>query len=139
MAKVDSLTAAGKSVPIIVSDLPAELCCSVGDVLARLGDKWSVLVIHMLARGIMRFSELERSIGSISKRMLATTLRSLERDGYVERTVTPTTPPRVHYTLTGLGRNALTPVAALAHWALAHRTQVEAARKHFDVKQSTTT
>ncbi|WP_167509126.1 winged helix-turn-helix transcriptional regulator [Corallococcus sicarius] len=113
-------------------DLPSEVCRSVGDVLGRIGDKWSVLVIVMLADGSLRFSELRRAIGTVSQKMLTATLRGLERDGYLTRTVTPTIPPRVDYALTEMGRDVLTPLNALAHWALARREQVEAARRAYD-------
>jgi DNA-binding HxlR family transcriptional regulator len=114
------------------SDLPPEVCHSVSDVLARVGDKWSILVIAMLARGTLRFSELKRSLGSISQKVLTTTLRGLERDGYLTRKVTPTIPPRVDYELTELGRDSLGPVTALAEWAILTRKRVEAARAKFD-------
>ena len=113
-------------------NLPPEVCQSVGDVLARVGDKWSILVIHMLSRRTLRFSELKRSLGSISQKVLTTTLRGLERDGYVTRTLTPSIPPRVDYALTDLGRDVLVPVTALASWAFARRGQIEAARESFD-------
>lgn len=113
-------------------DLPAEVCHSVGEVLARVGDKWSILVIHMLSRRTMRFSELKRSLGSISQKVLTTTLRGLERDGYLTRKFTPSIPPRVDYELTGLGRNVLVPVTALASWAFSRREEIEAARAAFD-------
>ena len=115
------------------SDLPPLVCQSVGDVLARVGDKWSILVIAMLARGSMRFSEIKRSIGSISQKVLTATLRGLERDGYVLRNVTPSIPPRVDYELTDLGRDVLVPVTALAEWALSQRERVEKARIAFDL------
>lgn len=115
-----------------ISDLPPEVCQSVSDVLARIGDKWSILVIAMLSRGKMRFSEIKRSLGSISQKVLTTTLRGLERDGYLTRKVTPTIPPRVDYELTELGRDALGPVTALAKWAISTRERVEAARTEFD-------
>jgi len=114
------------------SDLPVDVCHSVSDVLARIGDKWSILVIAMLSRGSMRFTELKRSIGSISQKVLTTTLRGLERDGYVSRKVTPSIPPRVDYELTELGHDVLVPVTALAHWALLRRERVEQARSTFD-------
>ena len=113
-------------------DLPPEVCQSVGDVLARVGDKWSILVIHMLSRRTLRFSELKRSLASISQKVLTTTLRSLERDGYVTRAVTPSIPPRVDYALTDLGRDVLVPVTALASWAFSRRGEIEAARASFD-------
>ncbi len=114
------------------SDLPPAVCQSVGDVLARVGDKWSILVIAMLARGTMRFSEIKRSIGSISQKVLTATLRGLERDGYLSRHVTPSIPPRVDYELTALGHDVLVPVTALAQWALSQRERVESARMAFD-------
>ena len=114
------------------SDIPADVCQSVGDVLARVGDKWSILVIAMLSRGSMRFSELKRSLGSISQKVLTTTLRGLERDGYITRKVTPSIPPRVDYDLTELGTDVLIPVTALAMWAFSRRANVEAARSRFD-------
>jgi DNA-binding HxlR family transcriptional regulator len=114
------------------SDLPADACQSVGDVLARVGDKWSILTIAMLSRGTMRFSELKRSLGSISQKVLTSTLRGLERDGYVTRTVTPTIPPRVDYELTALGSDVLGPVEVLARWAIDNRGRVERARAAFD-------
>jgi DNA-binding HxlR family transcriptional regulator len=94
-----------------------EDCRAVSDVLDRVGDKWSVLVVVMLGDGPKRFNELRRSIASISQRMLTLTLRGLERDGLVTRTVFPTIPPRVDYELTDLGRSLLTPVDTLGRWA----------------------
>ena len=114
------------------SDLAPDVCASVSDILARVGDKWSILVIAMLARGSMRFTEIRRSIGSISQKVLTATLRGLERDGYVSRTVTPSILPRVDYKLTTLGHDVLVPVTALATWALRQRGQVEKARAAFD-------
>ena len=107
----------------------------MGDVLARVGDKWSVLVFYMLWRQGMRFSELRRALPSISQKVLTTTLRGLERDGYVTRRVTPSIPPRVDYELTALGHDALEPVLALASWAMARREDVEQARMTFDRRQ----
>ncbi|KAF1004727.1 MAG: putative HTH-type transcriptional regulator YybR [Luteibacter sp.] len=112
--------------------LPTEICQSVSDVLARVGDKWSLLTIAMLAQGSMRFTELKRSLGAISQKVLTSTLRGLERDGYVLRTVTPTIPPRVDYELTALGKDVLPPVGDLARWAVDNRRRVEAARAEFD-------
>ncbi len=107
-------------------------CPAVREVLSRVGDKWSVLVVVLLKEGPQRFSELRRSIEGISQRMLTHTLRSLERDGLIKRTVYPTVPPRVDYELTRLGATLLEPVAALAAWADAHRTEIQAARARFD-------
>jgi DNA-binding HxlR family transcriptional regulator len=107
-------------------------CRGVASVLARVGDKWSVLVIMMLRNGPKRFNELKREIGGISQRMLTLTLRGLERDGLVTRTVFPTIPPRVDYELTDLGRGLAKPVMALGEWAMAHRDKIEGARDRFD-------
>jgi DNA-binding HxlR family transcriptional regulator len=114
--------------------LPADVCRAVGQILGHIGDKWAILVIRMLTDGPLRFSELRREIGAISQKMLTATLRDLERDGFVTRTVTPTIPPRVDYELTSLGRDLMAPVNALAEWALAHRAQIERARLKYDAK-----
>jgi DNA-binding HxlR family transcriptional regulator len=111
--------------------LPAD-CRAVSDVLARVGDKWSVLVVTKLGGGPLRFNELRRSIGGISQRMLTLTLRGLERDGLVTRTVFPTIPPRVDYELTDLGRGLWKPVEALGKWAADHQAEIEDARARFD-------
>jgi DNA-binding HxlR family transcriptional regulator len=111
--------------------LPAD-CRAIGDVLARVGDKWSVLVVTRLGDGTMRFNELKRSIGGISQRMLTLTLRGLERDGLVTRTVLPTVPPRVDYALTPLGRDLLQPVSALGAWAIRNQSKIARARERFD-------
>jgi DNA-binding HxlR family transcriptional regulator len=111
--------------------LPAD-CRAVSDVLARVGDKWSVLVVTKLGGGPLRFNELRRSIGGISQRMLTLTLRGLERDGLVTRTVFPIIPPRVDYALTALGRDLLDPVSALGDWALRNQTKIARAREQFD-------
>ena len=107
-------------------------CRAVSQVLSRIGDKWSVLIVNMLGQGPRRFNEIRRMVGGISQRMLTLTLRGLERDGLVTRTVSPTVPPRVDYALTDLGRSLLVPVSALAQWALANQRTMEAARQHFD-------
>ena len=111
--------------------LPAD-CRAVSDVLARVGDKWSVLVVTRLGGGPLRFNELRRSIGGISQRMLTLTLRGLERDGLITRTVFPTVPPRVEYALTALGRDLLQPVSALGDWALRNQGKIARARDQFD-------
>ncbi|WP_407174925.1 winged helix-turn-helix transcriptional regulator [Bradyrhizobium sp. STM 3562] len=120
---------------------PAQLdhdnCRGVASILSRVGDKWSVLVIMMLFNGPKRFNEIKRLIGSISQRMLTLTLRGLERDGLVTRTVFPTIPPRVDYELTDLGRGLSKPVIALGTWAMDHMEQIEAARAHFDQRNDT--
>lgn len=107
-------------------------CRLVSSVLARVGDKWSVLVVSFLADGSMRFSELKRAIGGVSQRMLTLTLRGLERDGLVTRTVTPTIPPRVDYELTALGRSLQRHAVALARWANENQDEIEGARRRFD-------
>ena len=107
-------------------------CKNVAPVLNRVGDKWSMLIVMMLSRGPMRFSELKRAIDGISQRMLTLSLRGLERDGLVTRTVTPTIPPRVDYELTELGASLREPVKALGDWAIAHIACIRAAQTRFD-------
>lgn len=109
-------------------------CRAVSDVLARVGDKWSVLVVELLSSGPMRFNELRRRIGNISQKMLTATLRGLERDGLVTRTVHAAVPPRVDYQLTELGRGLRAPVNALAGWARDNIGHIRAARETFDSK-----
>jgi DNA-binding HxlR family transcriptional regulator len=109
-----------------------ETCRAVSEILARVGDKWTVLVVGVLGNGPKRFSEIRRSLGSISQRMLTLTLRGLERDGLVTRTVYPSIPPRVDYELTKLGRSLLEPVSAMGLWARQNRATIEAARRRFD-------
>jgi DNA-binding HxlR family transcriptional regulator len=109
-------------------------CPAVREVLNRVGDKWSVQVIALLEDGPRRFNELRRSIEGVSQRMLTLTLRNLERDGLVTRTVYPSVPPRVDYALTRLGGTLLEPVQALAAWAAAHRTEIQAARERHERK-----
>lgn len=115
-----------------------EPCRRISALLARVGDKWSLLVVRDLHNGPRRFSEIRRALGSISQKMLTTTLRALERDGFVTRTVFPTIPPRVDYELTGLGRDLLVPVTALADWALKNAERVEKAQQKFDEAQAET-
>ena len=107
-------------------------CRAVSSVLARVGDKWSVLIIMLLGDGPRRFNEIKRMVGGISQRMLTLTLRGLERDGLVTRTVFATIPPRVDYELTDLGRSLCEPVAALGHWAREHQADIASARERFD-------
>ncbi|MHA7985588.1 winged helix-turn-helix transcriptional regulator [Rathayibacter sp. CAU 1779] len=103
--------------------------CPVTDVLRRIGDKWTVLVIVLLGKRPYRFNELHRGIETISQRMLTRTLRGLETDGLVHRDVFPTNPPSVEYSLTPLGRSLLTPLSALADWAVEHRQDIAASRE----------
>ena len=107
-------------------------CRAVSTVLARVGDKWSVLIVALLGDGPKRFNEIKRMVGGISQRMLTLTLRGLERDGLVTRTVFPTVPPRVDYELTDLGRGLWQPVEALGNWARDHQIEIEDARARFD-------
>jgi DNA-binding HxlR family transcriptional regulator len=109
-----------------------ENCRAVSEVLSRVGDKWTVLVVSTLGNGPKRFNELRRALGSISQRMLTLTLRALERDGLVTRTVFPTIPPRVDYELTSLGRSLLEPVSELGSWARTNRPAIQDARRRFD-------
>src|SRR3954466_6054889 len=110
----------------------AEDCRAVSEVLARVGDKWTVLEVSALGDGPKRFNELRRALGSMSQRMLTLTLRGLERDGLVTRTVFPTIPPRVDYELTKLGRSLLEPVSGLGLWARQNRAAIHEARLRFD-------
>jgi DNA-binding HxlR family transcriptional regulator len=112
--------------------LRAAGCRNVSPVLNRIGDKWSVLIVMILARGSRRFNELKREIDGISQRMLTLTLRGLERDGLVSRSVEPTNPPRVTYALTELGQSLVEPVEALGRWAIAHIGCIRAAQERFD-------
>lgn len=111
-------------------------CRAVSEILGRIGDKWTVLVVELLADGPMRFSELRRTIDNISQRMLTLTLRGLERDGLVTRTVYPTIPPRVDYELTKLGRTLREPLTAIADWARKNRAAIAAARSAFDAGET---
>ena len=106
--------------------------CPIREVLDRVGDTWSMLVIVNLQERPVRFNALKRRIEGISQRMLTVTLRSLERDGLVRRTVRPTTPPEVEYALTELGHSIAAPVAALSEWAVQNRAAMRAAREAFD-------
>jgi DNA-binding HxlR family transcriptional regulator len=111
-----------------------EACPAVREVLSRVGDKWSVLIVGVLGERRQRFSELRRSIEGISQRMLTLTLKDLERDGLVTRTVYPTVPPRVEYDLTPLGRTLLDPVMAIAAWAADNRGAIQDARQRYDAR-----
>src|SRR5262245_30235698 len=107
-------------------------CAAVNDILSRIGDKWTVLIVVTLSKGPMRFNEIKRAVGDISQRMLTLTLRGLERDGFATRTVYPTVPPRVDYALTELGKTLIEPLYAIAGWAIEHRHEVADARANFD-------
>jgi DNA-binding HxlR family transcriptional regulator len=113
----------------------AENCRAMSEILARVGDKWTVLVVGVLGDGPKRFTEIRRALGSISQRMLTLTLRGLERDGLVTRTVIATIPPRVDYELTKVGRSLLEPVNGLALWVSTNRAVIEDARRRFDAAE----
>lgn len=111
--------------------------CPVQDLLSRLGDKWSMLVIVALANAnhnCMRFSELQRGVNGISQRMLSATLRNFERDGIVVRHLYPEVPPRVEYTLTERGKDFLVPVKALVDWMVKEWPNIELSRNNYDIK-----
>lgn len=118
------------------SNLQSAGCRNVAPVLNRVGDKWSMLIVMILAGGPHRFNELKREVDGISQRMLTLTLRGLERDGLVDRTVEPTVPPRVTYELTELGRSLREPVKALGDWAIQHIGCIRAAQQRFDNRQA---
>jgi DNA-binding HxlR family transcriptional regulator len=111
-------------------------CIAVREVLNRVGDKWSVLIVQLLADGPKRFSELRRAIEGISQRMLTLTLKGLERDGLVTRTVYPAVPLRVDYRLTELGRTLRKPIQSLAKWALENRERIQHSRNRYDDQSS---
>jgi DNA-binding HxlR family transcriptional regulator len=111
---------------------PDDTCCTVREVLGRVGDKWSALTIAMLGTGTKRFSQLRRDIDGISQRMLTVTLRNLERDGLVSRRIYPEVPPRVEYTLTDLGTSLHESILGLVQWSENHTTEIQQARTHYD-------
>ena len=116
--------------PLVQSD-----CGRISRVLARIGDKWSVLIVMLLTSRPHRFNEIKRAVGGISQRMLTLTLKGLERDGLVWRSVHPTAPPRVEYGLTGLGVSLAEPVRALGEWARAHTDELDAARTLYEARR----
>jgi len=111
------------------------VCRTISTLLSRIGDKWTVLVVQTLSEGSKRFNELRREIPSVSQRMLTLTLRNLERDGLVSRTVTPSIPPRVDYELTELGHSLQVPICGLANWAMSNVEAIHAAQARFDDQQ----
>jgi len=115
-----------------IPDANTEDCRAVGSILARVGDKWTVLIVVLLGDGPKRFNEIKRLVGGISQRMLTFTLRGLERDGLITRTVFPTTPQRVDYELTKLGGTLWKAVEPLGSWARAHLSEILTARTRFD-------
>jgi DNA-binding HxlR family transcriptional regulator len=116
-------------------DLHSDNCQAVAETLDRIGDKWTVLVVGVLEQGPLRYNEIRRAVDGISQRMLTLTLKELERDGLVTRTMYPTIPPRVDYELTQLGKNLMTPLRSLYDWAVKHRPVMLAARKRFAEKE----
>ena len=111
-------------------------CRSITPILQRIGDKWSILIVMMLARGPQRFNELKRMIDGISQRMLTLNLRGLEREGLISRKIFPTIPPKVEYALTDLGESLCTHVIAFGQWAEASFDAIQAARDAFDARDS---
>ena len=111
------------------------VCRTISTLLSRIGDKWTVLVVQTLGEGPKRFNQLRREIPSVSQRMLTLTLRNLERDGLVSRTVTPSIPPRVDYELTELGYSLQKPICGLATWAMDNVEAIHAAQARFDLAQ----
>ena len=109
-------------------------CAAMGEVLNRIGDKWSVMIVGTLHDGPVRFNQIRRIIGAISQRMLTRTLRNLERDGVVARTHYPEIPPRVEYELTPLGRTLLPVIESLWNWSVEHYSDIEKARKIYDAR-----
>jgi len=106
-------------------------CVLIGRMLSRITDKWTVLVVRVLGRGPRRFNALRRDVGEISQKVLASTLRDLEENGFVSRTVTPVNPPQVEYALTDLGQEFLCPVRSLAEWVLENHSRIDAARSAY--------
>ncbi|QOL13467.1 winged helix-turn-helix transcriptional regulator [Dickeya dianthicola] len=117
-------------------DLQNTDCQKISQVLARVGEKWSVLIIMLLAGGPHRFTEIKRAINGISQRMLTLCLRGLERDGLIKRTVIAVMPPHVEYELTPLGQSLTEPVIALGTWANSHISDIDAAREAFDAQDN---
>ena len=111
-------------------------CEHISRILARISDKWTMLVVRVLGRGPCRFNALRREVGEISQKVLASTLRDLEENGFVSRTVMPVTPPQVEYALTELGHDLLCPVQALAEWVLANSGRMEAARETYAARRA---
>lgn len=110
-------------------------CMAVHEVLSQIGDKWTVLIVRSLGDGPRRFSELKRDVDGISQRMLTLNLKTLERDGFITRTVYPTVPPRVDYELTALGHSLSEPLGVIAQWAITNRQRIVDARIVFDARE----
>ena len=112
----------------------AEACSTISDMLARVGDKWSLLIVRTLGAGPLRFNALRRQIDGISQKMLSSTLKVLERDGLASRSVIATVPPQVEYALTDLGYELLGPVRELAEWTAANTPRIISARAEYDAR-----
>ena len=134
-AQEGTFSSAGHTDVTDLADHSPIRCQAVNDILARVGDKWSMQVVMSLSEGPVRFNALRRAIDGISQRMLTRTLRGLERDGLVERAVTPSVPPRVDYSLTPLGLSLRDPVRVVGVWAMANKDEVDAARARFDAAE----
>jgi DNA-binding HxlR family transcriptional regulator len=106
-------------------------CEHISRMLARISDKWTLLVVRALGNGPLRFNALKREVGEVSQKMLASTLRELEENGFITRTVTPVMPPQVEYELTELGRDLWTPVQSLADWVVANSARIDASRNAY--------
>lgn len=132
MGQGESEVTSGEPHPPVKLEWSYDPNCAARDLLDRIGDKWSTLILVTLADGPRRFSAIHRIVPDISRRMMTQTLRELERDGFIARTVFPTKPPSVEYALTALGRTILEPIAALIDWANRHRGAIVAARARFD-------
>lgn len=117
-----------KDNPLISFEQP----CPIRDVLDRIGDQWSLLVLHSLSEGTLRFNELIRCVGDISKQMLSKTLKRLEKDGFIKRTLYPEVPLRVEYELTDMGTSFLEPMAGLIRWANENHRDIVLARQHYE-------
>jgi DNA-binding HxlR family transcriptional regulator len=126
----------GTSTSVRHTDVCQTSSCEIRDLLDRLADKWSLLVIELLGTGSRRFTELHREIGQISHRMLTVTLRHLERDGLLTRTVHPVVPPRVDYELTALGKGLLVTIEGLVSWTRAHKNEIASARSDYDLRHA---
>lgn len=129
------MTTRPTQVKVLVPDEETQADCrALAQVLDRIGDKWTVMVVGVLSDGPQRFNTILRTIGGVSHRMLTFTLRGLERDGLVTRTMYPTIPPKVEYELTDLGRSLIGPLMALSAWGRKHRPAIEVARTRYDAR-----
>lgn len=139
-AQGEAATAGRPSAPPCVGETAAGngeepgTACAVRDILHRVGDKWAIFVVDRLGHGTRRFTELHRGIDGITPRMLTVTLRGLERDGIVARTIYPVIPPRVEYELTPLGKTLLATIEQLVTWAVEHRPEIETAQGAYDTR-----